>query len=858
MPERPLLIFPTPQTLERTKRKAYIRDKTHFPTLSRQSERLRPMFRRLQNAFENRCLEIQRSIDGVAPEQVLVIETIGSVDEFANAVKKIEGMEWLAEIVIDEITPDQDFYDEEDSEKELNGRLFLVMSDQHALSNMISLWNKYRSDPNMKFPRYLAKFRDVFLHLKDIRRWDVQDRLSETGILDAWREDIKYEGDFVVPLEIELWFRGNSKIRAASENLVSNLVQQSGGRVLSKAVIEDISYHALLAELPLNTIKSIVDNQTTELVKCENVMFFRPVGQIAVGRTPPDGETEIFQAVNLPMPVGEPVIALFDGMPISNHNLLSGRLVIDDPENWEENYNVSARVHGTAMASLIVHGDLNQREEPLSRPLYVRPIMKPIGGLSGSSEERIPPDCLVVDLIHRAVRRLFEGNQVDNPVAPHIRVINLSIGDPVRQFVRTMSPLARLLDWLSVKYNVLFVVSAGNQLAPINLGVSPTEFASFQSNDLAIATIRALYRDIRNRRILSPSETINGLTVGAAHFDESYTTNHGHRVDIINSNLPSPISSFGGGYNRAVKPDIIYIGGKQLYSRSFRINDPVLMEIASSKSAPGNKTASPGNFSGELNASSYSCGTSNATALVSRAAGICYDALQDIFNEQAPDLVISDYEIPLLKAMLVHGCSWNDMAEKIYAAIRTPDNGRKIRGMVSKWLGYGLPDFNRVYACTEQRATILGFSKLGDGEAHEFSLPLPPSLSASRIKRRLTVTLAWLSPISPKTQKYRTASLWFEINGNNLAPNRINSDWNAVKRGTIQHEIFEGQRVDPFVDGDTIKIKVNCKEDAGKIIDPVAYGLVVSLEIAEELDVDIYNEIRTRIMPTIQIQLTHI
>jgi hypothetical protein len=169
-------------------------------------------------------------------------------------------------------------------------------------------------------------------------------------------------------------------------------------------------------------------------------------------------------------------------------------------------------------------------------------------------------------------------------------------------------------------------------------------------------------------------------------------------------------------------------------------------------------------------------------------------------------------------------------------------------------MGYGLPQIDRVLDCTDQRATLLGYGELSDGEAHVFRLPLPPSLSARQERRRLTVTLAWLSPISASTQKYRTASLWFEAINNGLAPSRQNADWQTVKRGTVQHEVFEGQRAEPFIDGEVIEIKVNCREDAGKIQNPVAYGLAVSLEVAEGVDIAVYNEIRTRIAPAIQIQ----
>ena len=80
-------------------------------------------------------------------------------------------------------------------------------------------------------------------------------------------------------------------------------------------------------------------------------MFFRPVGQMVVGDKSPEGDVEIAQIAEMPLPTGDPVVALFDGVPLANHRLLAGRLVVDDPDNWEADYAASERVHGTSMAS---------------------------------------------------------------------------------------------------------------------------------------------------------------------------------------------------------------------------------------------------------------------------------------------------------------------------------------------------------------------------------------------------------------------------------------------------------------------------------------------------------------------------
>lgn len=70
-----------------------------------------------------------------------------------------------------------------------------------------------------------------------------------------------------------------------------------------------------------------------------------------------------------------------------------------------------------------------------------------------------------------------------------------------------------------------------------------------------------------------------------------------------------------------------------------------------------------------------------------------------------------------------------------------------------------------------------------------------------------------------------------------------------MQRGTVQHEVFEGCRALDFQDGDAIKIRVNCRADAGDIPAPVLYGLVVTLEVTENSlsPVSIYEEVRERL-----------
>jgi hypothetical protein len=851
MTERPLLLFPNPDFEQRTKL-GYSGRRIHTPPHSRQTERLSPQFSQLQDVFNARRAAIQQTSVGIEPEMVLVIETVGSISEFANAVKRIGGLEWLIEVEEDAIPYDDDFYDAQYPEKDLSGRLYLVMTNHQALHQMLSLWNRYKENPQMDFERGTTKFRQLFQHLKEIRFWGVQDRLAETGILKNWEEDLRADGNRMIRFQTELWYRSSVEKQQLSEQTVADLIQQLGGTVLSRCVIREIAYHSLLVELPANSIQEIIANPHTNLVECDGVMFFRPVGQMSIVRGGDEGELSDFieDAGALQTPGDSPVVALLDGLPLANHRLLLNRLIIDDPDDWASTYLVTDRYHGTSMASLIAHGDLNDAPRPLNRYIYARPILKS----DTSRLEYIPEeDELLVDLIHRAVRRIVDSDGEGGAVAPTVKIINLSIGDGNRPFIQMMSPFARLIDWLSFRYNVLFVVSAGNYFEPIDVGLPEARFNEMTAVELESAIVHALFANIRNRKIIAPAESINALTVGSLHFDSAHIPPQDRRVNPFTNTLPGPYSSFGSGYQRAIKPDLVYSGGRLLYETDLHRGGLSLM-CSFSASAPGVKVASPGRFAGDLNKTAFTCGTSNSAAIISRTAAICYDLLLEIFEEWESEIDFMPYIVPLLKAMMIHGCSWGRTGSQIEAIMHDVWGSRQAKTRNSQWLGYGSPDTSKVMGCHEQRITLLGFGQLSDGEAHVFHLPLPPSLSGRREKRKLTVTLAYLSPIAASTQKYRVASLWYELPNDPLGVTRTEADWRAVRRGTVQHEIFEGEGASPFTDDDTLDIKVNCRGDAGKIETPIRYGLIVSLEVAQGVNVAVYDEIRARIAAAVMIR----
>ena len=120
------------------------------------------------------------------------------------------------------------------------------------------------------------------------------------------------------------------------------------------------------------------------------------------------------------------------------------------------------------------------------------------------------------------------------------------------------------------------------------------------------------------------------------------------------------------------------------------------------------------------------------------------------------------------------------------------------------------------------------------------------------------MTLAWFTPINPGHRNLREAKLELTPGASNwtnmpLKLDRVDGDHNQVQRGTVQHEVLEGNKsISAFQDGDVIKIRVVCKKDATpRLDDIIPYGLAVTLEVKE--DIPIYQEIQTRIRPQVPI-----
>jgi Subtilase family len=856
MATRPLLTLPNPTDSTLPSRGGG-GPKLRLPTRPHQISTYGPVFDRLRQtlARHDGVMTLRNDPGSLAPDRVIVFEIAGSIDNFRTAVAKVKGLEFLAELET-ELQPDANFalidkrkgrQGQDRTDKLITGRFYLAMPDVTAFNQLLRLWDQW--EKTGKLDRGFAPFGDVFKHLHNLRPWGPIDRIPDETI-EFWREESTRHPDRPTRTEVELWFYPNTTKREKVSTDFKKLMTEIGGSVIHEAVISEIAYHGMLVDVPAGEIQKLMTRQAVKLAIADDVMFLRPQSLLICPTEvePFDGPSH--QVPAIPTENDAPIAALLDGVPIELHSLLKDRLSLDDPDDLRRNATVARRVHGTAMASLILHGDLNAKGPPLNRLLYVRPLL-----LAPENEpEHSDGNRLLTDTVHRAVLRM-RGSAGEEAAAPPVFIVNLSIGDPRRPFTQSVSPLARLLDYLAAKYALLFLVSAGNVTTAFTVpGFSDwTSFTTALPADRAKAILTGLNAAKHERSILSPAESLNALTIGAQHHDDVINRMPApHAVDPFDDPLfPNASSALGLGYRRAIKPEIYLPGGRE-HLRMKRTGGGVEVDFGFPQRLYGLSAAAPDTSGqGRTDQLAMSDGTSSATALATRAAHRIFDALMDPDGPSPLRDMDPAFYAVVVKTLLVHRARWNDKGD-LLKDICGPADKKRVNERsenVSRFLGFGVPDINEAIECAANRATMIGFGTLKPEEALNYRIPLPPSLERVTDPRSLTITLAWFSPIKPDRQNYRCVRLEaaplqpIEALGIKRQDNQPAD--NPVKRGTVFHEHFSGAKAVPFIDDGCLNLQVWCKEDVGGITDEIRFGIAISIEA--EGAIPIYEEIEQRL-----------
>ncbi|KAA0592299.1 S8 family peptidase [Azospirillum lipoferum] len=776
------------------------------------------------------ALELTADPTALAPERLLVFEVRGSIQEFAKAVNEIAGL---------------DFIDEEELEGDEGDKApvaYLLVPDAQAMEQILSSWKRW-SAGRLDASKPWAK---VFDLLRDLRTWGPDDRLSEEEQTFLEEEIEGRPDNDLILLEVELVFSDKPERAISYEAAVSDSILTYGGRIAHRAYVEDIAYHALLVSLPAVAVRSIVERSPESILGLNAVWHIRPQS-LAPSIDIADPVTEPLRPG--PVPEKPPILALLDGVPIARHPLLADRLEVLDLFELEPDTPVANRVHGTAMASLIVHGDRNRLEAPLPRRILALPVM----GWDGR-DEGLPKDRLIIDVMYRALYALHGPESI----APSVLIVNMSLGNRKRPFHGQMSPWGRLLDRLAWRFGVLFLVSAGNATDAFTVPAfaGSMEFEGADGTARARGVLSALNDKIAERRLISPAETLNGLTVGAANVDA--VPAHERRTVGINvepypeHRMSNPSSRVGPGFARSIKPDFLMPGSRE-HLRIRASGGNMSVAPAGVARAFGLKVAAPpvdGNEATER----YTNGTSAATALGSRTCHRIHDALEDAYGESFTALPRHRRAV-LLKALMVHPARWPESSALLIRETLGPSDPKqhvRQKDNVRRFLGYGVLDPDDAVACAADRATFWAVGMLPSEQSAVVEIPIPTCIGGQARPHGLWATLAWFTPVQPGRRSYRSVRLNL-LDPDHLAtlamkPAPAQPDHNQVRRGTVLSRRWEGNRAPAVTENMTVRLVVQRELDQGTPIDdPVPYGLAVTLSMPGVNEV--YNQVRQRLTP---------
>ncbi len=670
----------------------------------------------------------------LAPERLLVFKVTGSIQNFVNAVNKITGLELIDE---EELASD---------DQDKSPVAYLLIPDEKALKELLSLWDRWLAG---RLVHGEGSWKDLFKCLKDLHPWGPEDRVQPVDRQIIGAGISKLSDADLTHLEVELVFRKNEQATLYEIEL-NQKINEMGGSVISRAYIEDIAYHALLIELPVSSVRDIVALNPKSLAELDLVMHIRPQS-LATGVDVSDVSESTLEISDRAL--GNPILAILDGVPVAAHPWLRKHLIVDDQFDLEREALVEGRKHGTAMASLIVHGDLNKKETSLPRKIHFIPVL-------GNGDD-FTSKALIIDMIYLAIKKMKEGTEA---TAPDVLIVNLSLGNKNCQFYGNLSPWARLLDRLAYHFGILFIVSAGNITESFGIDGfnNSTEYADAQEIDRRTKTLKAIAADMADRRIMSPAETVNGITVGAANID-NVPLNERLTAKPVNPYpgivISNPSSALGPGFARSVKPDIIMPGARE-HLRMISSGPSLEVAPAAAARAFGLKVAAPMRDGIEESAG-YTGATSAAAALASRTCHRIHDALEEAYGDDFVGLSHIEKAL-ILKALLAHPAKWpEETAELIRNTVGPFDNKQHVRQKdnIRRFIGYGFVDSDDAVACAADRATFWATGALGQEQAVPISVPIPLVIGGKAQPHEVSATLAWFTPTAPGRKSYRTVRL---------------------------------------------------------------------------------------------------
>lgn len=402
-------------------------------------------------------------------------------------------------------------------------------------------------------------------------------------------------------------------------------------------------------------------------------------------------------------PTGAPGVVVLDSGIATGHPVLAP--AVGDSQSFLAGSSAADdHGHGTLVAGIALYGDVARCVK------HCRFVPKLTLHSGRILDERSEGDSrLVENQVEEAVRYF-----VDNYGC---KVFNLSYGDQRKPYRgRHVRGLAVTLDSLSWELGVLFVVPTGNIDGDVD-----------RSNKYP----GCLLDD--NASLIDPAPSLNALTVGSlARYerDTRWPDDPGY-APVARTDQPSPFTRRGPSVNGAIKPDLVDYGGNELVHHRAGITESrEVGELSTSR-----RFASGMPFE--------TChGTSFAAPRVANLAATVLVHFPKASVDLCRALLVAHADVP---------SSCGDLCS---------ESGIEIRHVA----GYGIVDRSALFRSLDDCVTLWAMDSIENKRHQFYDVPIPADYwLPGRRSRKLTVALAYRSPIRTTRVDYRAVKIWFSL-----------------------------------------------------------------------------------------------
>jgi hypothetical protein len=690
-------------------------------------------------------------------------------------------------------------------------QLCVVFTDERGLSIFSDHLNQLGLDG------VELTYKQILEAIDGIDNWTPEDRKSWA----ITRKGLPVEDQF--DLDIELWpvHVAHHPARLEFCNAFEGWLHDQHIRRIDKVnldslVIYRVSVNANQAELLLNH----VDVRLVDLV---------PTSGISYQELNCDIDTLPGQIPHPPAQAAR--VCILDSGIATNHPLIAPAVAesisfVDGEEPFDLNG------HGTAVAGIALYGDL----DGCNASNYWQPELWLYNGKILDQNAEFDHKTIEKTLTE-AVAYFVDEHQC--------RIFNLSIGNANAPYDQHhIRGIAYVLDELARRYNVLFVVSAGNFSGSVDPDVPRESWRDEYPEYLAS----------EQNVIIDPAPALNVLTVGSlarhnASFDEQRYPEIAH-LSPAGENQPSPFTRRGPSVKGAIKPDLMAVGGNLASPvRSDGYQTPIMRGM-------GVLTCNR-QFVGNTLFSEIS-GTSFASPYVTHLAG----RLLNNYPQASANL---------LRAMLVNHASVPHEVESTFSP-EMKDGYKKIcrRDVVRDMAGYGLIDDDALYRSSQHVVVMMAEENIDNDAHHFFELPLPEEFLRTELAaREIRVTLAYSPAVRTTRLDYVATKMNFKLvkdesleavqmhfNHETQSETDTRSDDASGNRdigpslrdkGTVQSATWSIRRRNPTEKWFVVVTRQDREWGAAMSLEQEPYALVVTVTDRENENARLYTQISQRI-----------